>query len=149
LARRIEQLLAEKAKAEERLAEAIKRGGGGTELGHQTEAVVNGISVSLGETSAEDRQEIAELADRFRGGKKAGLLGLFAATGKGAIRVAVTDDLVQQGKKAGDLANRIAAVSGGKGGGRPAFASASAGAVERLGLARDATPGIVAEWLTA
>jgi alanyl-tRNA synthetase len=62
--------------------------------------------------------------------------------------VALTDDLVQRGKKAGDLANRVAAVSGGKGGGRPNFASASAGDPSRLGAARDAVPAIVAEWLT-
>jgi alanyl-tRNA synthetase len=56
---------------------------------------------------------------------------------------------VRQGRKAGDLVNRIAAVSGGKGGGRPTFASAGAGDVSRLGDARDATPALVGEWLTA
>ena len=39
----------------------------------------------------------------------------------------LTDDLVGAGRKAGDLVNRIAALSGGKGGGRPHFASAGAG----------------------
>jgi hypothetical protein len=43
--------------------------------------------------------------------------------------------------------NRIAAVSGGKGGGRPGFASASAGDPSRLTAAREAAPAIVAEWL--
>jgi hypothetical protein len=43
--------------------------------------------------------------------------------------------------------NRIAAVSGGKGGGRPHFASAGAGEPERLSAARAATPGLVTAWL--
>jgi alanyl-tRNA synthetase len=148
LARRIEQLLADKAKAEERLQESIRRGGGpGMAASSVTD--VNGVALSIGETEAEDRSEIAQVADRFRDGKRGGVLVLFAPSGKGAIHVAVTDDLIQLGKKAGDLANRIAAVSGGKGGGRPAFASASAGEVARLDQAREATPRIVSEWLTA
>jgi alanyl-tRNA synthetase len=61
--------------------------------------------------------------------------------------VALTDDLVKSGRKAGDLVNRIAALSGGKGGGRPHFASAGAGDATRLGSAREATPSLVAEWL--
>ena len=51
------------------------------------------------------------------------------------------------GRKAGDLVNRIAAVSGGKGGGRPHFASAGAGDPARLPEARRATPALVAAWL--
>ena len=35
--------------------------------------------------------------------------------------MALTDDLVKAGRKAGDLVSRIAAVGGGKGGGRPHF----------------------------
>ena len=75
------------------------------------------------------------------------MLVLFAEGGRGAIHAAVTDDLVARGKKAGDLVGRIAAVSGGKGGGRPTFASASAGDASLLGKAREAVPHIVSEWL--
>jgi alanyl-tRNA synthetase len=61
--------------------------------------------------------------------------------------VALTDDLVSAGRKAGDLVNRIAALSGGKGGGRPHFASAGAGDPTRLGAARAATLDVVSTWL--
>ncbi len=148
LARRIDQLLEERARLEERLAEARKRGALDDAAGRETLSV-DGIALSLGDTDLEDRNEVAENADRFRSGRQAGVLVLFAGGGRGAIHVAVTDDLVKRGKKAGDLVNRIAAVSGGKGGGRPAFASASAGDPTKLGAAREATPGIVAEWLTS
>jgi alanyl-tRNA synthetase len=56
---------------------------------------------------------------------------------------------VQRGLKAGDLLNRIAAVSGGKGGGRPNFASGSVGDLARLPAARDAAPRLTEEWLAA
>ncbi|MGE3618179.1 MAG: alanine--tRNA ligase, partial [Gemmatimonadales bacterium] len=145
MARKLEQLLAEREKLETRLAEALKRGGAAE--GDRTTVQIGGVLVSVGGTDAEDRQEVAQLADRYRDQTTGGVLVLFGAGGRGAIHVAVTDDLVQRGLKAGDLVGRIAAVSGGKGGGRPTFASASAGDPAKLGAAREAVPAIVAEWL--
>ena len=85
--------------------------------------------------------------DRFRSGRDRSVLVLFGHEGRGAVHVALSDDLVREGRKAGDLVNRIAAVSGGRGGGRPHFASAGAGDPGRLPEAREAAPGLVAEWL--
>ena len=144
LLRRAEQLLEERQKLEARLQEALK--GGGTPTG-ETRAV-HGVDVTLADTLSEDRAELGQVADTFRGGRSAAVLVLFGTSGRGAVHVAVTDDLVQRGLKAGDLVNRIAAVSGGKGGGRPQFASAGAGDPERLGAARAAAPELVAEWLS-
>jgi alanyl-tRNA synthetase len=143
--RRIEQLLAEREKLDSRVQEMLKRGGGGEPDGE--EVAIRGITVTLGETSAEDREEIGQVADRFRAVKRNAALILFGTAGRGAIHVAVTDDLVQRGLKAGDLLNRIAAVSGGRGGGRPTFASGSAGDPALLASAREATPRLVEEWL--
>ncbi len=47
------------------------------------------------------------------------MLVLFSTGGRGAIHVTLTDDLVRAGRKAGDLVNRIAALSGGKGAAGP------------------------------
>ncbi len=146
VARRLEQLLAEREKLEQKLAEALRRGGAGDEA-ERTVVEVGGAKLTIGATGLEDRNDVADLADRYRTGASAGVLVLFAEGGKGAVHVAITDDLVKRGKKAGDLVNRIAAISGGKGGGRPTFASASAGDVSRFGAAREAAPAIVAEWL--
>ena len=107
------------------------------------------MALSLGDAPSEDRDEVTQAADRFRDANKSAVLVLFSAAGRGAIHVAVTDDLVQRGKKAGDLVNRIAALSGGKGGGRPAFASASAGDVSQLDAARQGTARVVGEWLAS
>lgn len=87
------------------------------------------------------------MADRFREGKGNAVLVLFSTGGRGAIHVSVTDDLVAAGRKAGDLVNQIAALSGGKGGGRPHFASAGAGDPTKLSAARAATPALVSAWL--
>jgi alanyl-tRNA synthetase len=145
--KRVETLLAERAKLEARLAEAL-RSGGGSVSGQKT-LEVDGVQVTVAETRSEDRDELGQVADQFRSGRDRSVLVLFGVAGRGAVHVALTDDLVRQGRKAGDLVNRIAAVSGGKGGGRPQFASAGAGDVTRLGAARDATPALVEEWLTA
>jgi len=147
LSRRIEQLLAEREKLEGRLQEMVRRGGGDGSPG--TELEIGGVRVMVGDTTAEDRDEVGQLADRFRAGRQSAALILFGTAGRGAIHVALTDDLVQRGFKAGDLLNRIAAVSGGKGGGRPTFASGSVGDVSRLAAARDAAPRLFGEWLAA
>jgi alanyl-tRNA synthetase len=108
---------------------------------------VGDVWVTIGQTSAEDRQEVSQVADRFRSGRRNAALVLFGSGGRGAIHVAVTDDLVQRGLTAGGLLNRIAAITGGRGGGRPGFASGSLGDPTRLDAARRAVPTLVAEWL--
>jgi len=144
LQRKLEQLLEERDKLAARVTELLK-GGGAPVQG--TSVDIGGVSVTVTDTAAEDKDEIAAVADTFRGGRESAVLVLFGTAGKGAIHVAVTDDLVKSGRKAGDLVNRLAALSGGKGGGRPHFASAGAGDVARLPAAREATPGVVAAWL--
>ncbi len=145
-ARKLEQLLDERAKLEARLRDALRSGGAPAALEGET-LQIDGVQVTLAETASEDRDELGQLADSFRGGKRNAVLVLFGTAGRGAIHVTLSDDLVKAGRKAGDLVNRIAAVSGGKGGGRPHFASAGAGDPARLSAARAATPALIAAWL--
>jgi alanyl-tRNA synthetase len=145
VARRIEQLLEERHKLETRLAEALKSGGGAGITGEESD--IHGVRVTVADTTSDDRGEVARIADRFREGKRSAVLVLFSTAGRGAIHVALTDDLVSVGRKAGDLVNRIAALSGGKGGGRPHFASAGAGDPARLAAARAGTLEVVSTWL--
>jgi alanyl-tRNA synthetase len=147
VARRLEQLLVDRARLEARLAEALKSRG--SSVSEETTVDLSGVRLTLGETSSEDREELGQVVDRFRSGKEKSVLVLFGTEGRGAVHVALSDDLVREGRRAGDLVNRIAAISGGRGGGRPHFASAGAGDPDRLGAARDAAPGLVEEWLRA
>jgi alanyl-tRNA synthetase len=144
LVRRVEQLLEERARLEVRLAETLRSGSGGV---RGEVSNVGGVELTIAETASEDRAELGQIADTFRQGRRNAVLVLFSSAGRGAIHVALTDDLVSAGWKAGDLVNRIAALSGGKGGGRPHFASAGAGDPERLPAARSATPELIASWL--
>ncbi|MGH7508249.1 MAG: alanine--tRNA ligase [Gemmatimonadales bacterium] len=145
LVRRVEQLLEERGRLEARLAEAIRSGSAPALRGEVSTA--GGVELTIAETLSEDRGELGQIADSFREGKRNAVLVLFSSAGRGAIHVALTDDLVSSGRKAGDLVNRIAALSGGKGGGRPHFASAGLGEPERMASTRAATPELVAAWL--
>jgi alanyl-tRNA synthetase len=145
LVRRVEQLLEERERLESRLAETLRAGAGGALSGEVSS--IDGVELTIAETASEDRTELGQIADSFREGRRNAVLVLFSSGGRGAIHVTLTDDLVSSGRKAGDLVNRIAALSGGKGGGRPHFASAGAGDPGRLPAARAATPELVHAWL--
>ena len=144
---RLEQLLAERDRLESRLAEAMSAGGAMGGLREETTLDVRGLTVTVAETTSEDREELGGIADRFRTGENGRVLVLFGTGGRGAIHVALTDDLVARGLKAGELVNRIAALSGGRGGGRPHFASAGAGDPTRLPDARHGVDAVLEEWV--
>jgi alanyl-tRNA synthetase len=145
LVRRVEQLLDERERLEARLAETLRAGSGAAVRGEVS--TVGGVELTIAQTESDDRTELGQIADSFREGRRNAVLVLFSSGGRGAIHVTLTDDLVRSGRNAGDLVNRIAALSGGRGGGRPHFASAGAGDAERLPAARAATPELVSAWL--
>ncbi len=145
LARKIDQLLEDRQRLEARLQDARRSGGTGPAEGETLQ--VDQVQLTMAETATDDRNELGQIADRFREGRRNAVLVLFGTAGRGAIHVTLSEDLVSAGRKAGDLVNRIAAISGGKGGGRPHFASAGAGDPARLGDARAQTPAVVAAWL--
>ena len=129
LTRKVEALVEERKKLEKRVEELIK-GGGAQGAARTTD--VNGTRVAVSASSSGDRNEIGAMVDAFRSQTKSGVLVVVATGERPGIHVGVTDDLVARGVLAPDLANRLAAVSGGKGGGRPHFASAGAGDASKL-----------------
>ncbi len=141
LVRRIEQLLEENRKLEKRVEDLLKAGSGKGE-GESVERIGD-VDLHIAEADLEDRDQVGLVMDAFRANHQSAISVLFTNGERGGIHVAVTDDLVGRGVKAGEIASAIAAVSGGKGGGRPQFASAGAGDVTKLALARAQTPGIV------
>jgi alanyl-tRNA synthetase len=140
LARRVEQLVEEHRKLERRVAELLKAGGappaGAVER-------IGDVELHIAESDLEDRDQIALVMDAFRASHRRAISVLFTNGERPGIHVAVTDDLVAQGVQAGEIASAIAAVSGGRGGGRPHFASAGAGDRTKLALARAEAPAIV------
>jgi len=144
LAKRIETMLEENKKLERRVAELLKEGAGSGE--HGAVERIGDVELHVSESRLEDRGQIAALMDGFRAKHKGAISVLFTTGDRAGIHVAVTDDLVTKGVKAGDIANAIAATTGGKGGGRPHFASAGVGDVSKLGEARARTAAIVREF---
>ena len=141
LVRRIEQLLEENKKLEKRMDELLKTGSGKRETGNVER--IGDVELYIADSDLEDRDQIGLVMDAFRSSHKRAISVLFTNGERAGVHVGVTDDLVQQGVKAGDIANAIAAVSGGKGGGRPHFASAGAGDPAKLGETRAQTATIV------
>jgi len=141
LVRRIEQLLDENRKLEKRVEELLKQGAGSGEQG--AVETIGDVELHIADSNLEDRDQIGLVMDAFRSSHRRAISVLFTNGEHAGVHVAVTDDLVQQGVKAGEIANAIAAVSGGKGGGRPHFASAGAGDATKLGLARAQARAIV------
>ena len=138
--KRIEALIEERKKLEHQIAGMLKSGGS-----REPGAVlhVGDVELHVADSDLEDREQIALAMDAFRRGRSGAISVLFTRGLRPGIHVAVTDDLVAKGVQAGKLAGAIAAVSGGKGGGRPHFASAGAGDPARLAHARAETPEIV------
>ena len=140
LARRIETMLEENKKLEKRIGDLLK-GSGGADQGAVER--IGDVDLHVGESDLDDRTQIGVLMDGFRSKHKRAISVLFTTGTRPGIHVAVTDDLVSQGLKAGEIVNAIAQAVGGKGGGRPHFASAGVGDVAQLASTRAQTPAIV------
>jgi len=81
--------------------------------------------------------------DAFRAQTRSGVLVIFATGDRPGIHAGVTDDLVARGVTATAVVNGVAALTGGKGGGRPHFASAGVGAAMPLAEAERQGPDLV------
>ncbi len=149
LERKLDALLAEREKLEARLAEAIK--GGGQAAAREIDA--GRVKLIVTQTLAEDRGELGAIADAFRGDRKtrASAAGAVQSRrrrprwlGRGDRRL-----WSAAGKDANAFMKLVTAKLGGRGGGRPTFASGSLAvpSVERAAL--DEFPAILREWAGA
>lgn len=103
---------------------------------------INGKQALLAELDGVPMDTMREMTDWFRNKVNNGVMVLASdVNGKPQIIIAVSDALVKEGVKAGDLIRPIAQVVGGGGGGRPQMAQAggkdSAKIPEALQKARD------------
>src|SRR2546426_9988982 len=133
LTKRIETLLEENRKLERRVEELL-RSGGQPATGNVER--LGDVELYIDQRDLSDRDQIGALMDAFRASHKGAISVLFTDGERPGIHVAVTDDLVQRGVKAGEIAAALAAVSGGKGGGRAHFASAGGGGPAQPGAGR-------------
>jgi alanyl-tRNA synthetase len=94
---------------------------------------VDGLKLVSARVDVPDRGALMNMADELRAklGTGVGVLGT-VLDGKGTLITVVTDDLVKDGLRAGDLIKPIAAVAGGGGGGKPHLAQAGAKQLDKL-----------------
>jgi alanyl-tRNA synthetase len=140
---RLAALLEERRKMERELADAKRKlamGGGSQQAGASDMEQVNGVNFMGRILSGLDPKDLKPLADEGKKQLGSGVVALAAVSddGKGAVVVAVTDDLISK-FSAVDLVRLAAAAMGGKGGGgRPDMAQAGGPEGDKAEAAIDA-----------
>jgi alanyl-tRNA synthetase len=131
---RVEKLLEERKEKEREIAElkrARHRGPAAVDA-QAPPREVGGLRVLVREVEGVDGKELRDLVDDLRGQVKSGVVLVASKLdGRVSLALGVTPDLRER-VKAGDLVREIAAIVGGKGGGRPDFAQAGGTLPEKL-----------------
>jgi alanyl-tRNA synthetase len=145
--RRAQQLLDERRGLERKLEEAVR--GGGDELQKLIAAGTpigsNGAMLVIGTVSAPDVKSLQALGDALREQLRSGV-GLLATNlddGKGALLAVVSDDLRARGVRADAIVRDVAALAGGRGGGKPHMAQAGIPDAARMAAALAEAPRLV------
>ena len=127
--------------------------GAGQGIGRQASHALaaNGARLVLGEVRADDAKALQSMGDALREQLTSGV-GLLAARlgdGKGSLLAVVTDDLRARGLRADTIVRDVAAIAGGRGGGKPHMAQAGIPDAERIGAALSEAPKVVAALLAS
>ncbi len=112
-------------------------------------AAVNGVDVLTAHFKEADADTLRQMADRFRQRYPENGVAVLASVvdERPIIIVAVTEDLVKRGVKAGDLVKFVAKPLGGGGGGRPTLAQAGGKDPSKIDEALASVPKWVEEKL--
>ncbi len=111
---------------------------------------VDGIKVVSAFISGADSKTLKTMSDRIKDfNKDNAVVAVIAGTseGKGSIVAYSSPDSVKKGVKAGDVAKKVAQITGGNGGGKPDFAMAGAKDITKLDEAIEAVKTIVQDIL--
>src|SRR6266849_907007 len=128
LAKRIEAMLEENKRLEKRIEDLLKGGGGGGEVAN---VQIRGVDFEIRRVQVEDKKQVAMMSDAFTLSHPGGVSVVgsgSAAKPSTAVTVGIGNDLQRRGVfQANELVQFIASATGGRGGGRPHFASGSIG----------------------
>jgi len=116
-----------------------------TDLDHllQTAVEVQGIKVVAARIVLDSPQTLREVGDRLRDGLGSGVAVLGGVIAEKVVLLAIVSKDLTDRISAGVLVGRIAAMVGGKGGGRPDMAQAGGPMTDKLNEAISAVPGSV------
>jgi alanyl-tRNA synthetase len=146
VANRLDVVLQEKRQLEKRLDEAMRGGGGDSvEKLMSGAAMVDGMRVVATLVSVPDVKSLQALGDAVRERLKTGVAALGATfeDGKSTLLTVVTDDVRDRGVRADDVIKQLAAVAGGRGGGKPHMAQAGIPDAAKIPEALGRLPDIV------
>jgi alanyl-tRNA synthetase len=145
--RRVAGLMEERRALEKRVDDALR--GGGDQLKQwisEAEKIGdNGARFVGRRVAVADVRELQAMGDALREQLRSGVgvLGTTFPDGKTTLLVVVTDDLKDRGVRADALVREIAAVAGGKGGGKPHMAQAGIPDAEKLDAAISGASAII------
>ena len=145
--RRVGQLIEERRGLERKLDEAMR--GGGDELQKLIAGAQpigkDGATLVIGTVNAPDVKTLQAMGDALREQLRSGVgvLATHLDEGKGALLVVVSDDLRARGVNAGTIVRDVAALAGGRGGGKPHMAQAGIPDGARMAEALAEAPRLV------
>lgn len=146
---KLEGLLKLQKKQEKQIAELSRElASSDLETVLQGATLIDGVKVLAAEIPLDSSKTLRDVGDKVRDSLGSGVAVLGGSiNGKAAILSIVSKDLTNR-IKAGDLVNKIAAIVGGKGGGRPDMAQAGGPMADKLGQAIKTVPEAVKELLS-
>jgi alanyl-tRNA synthetase len=147
---RVESLLDDKRRLEAELKQLKKseRSGEAKALLDKS-TTVNGVNVVSSQVEVDSIEELRNIADSLRKNMTKGVAVIAAVIkGKASLLCVVTDDLVKQNVKAGDIVNRVAEFADGRGGGPPHMATAGVKDISKLPRAVQEAPAVIDAYLT-
>ncbi|MEJ7760015.1 MAG: alanine--tRNA ligase [Gemmatimonadaceae bacterium] len=149
--RRLEVLIEERKTLEKRLGEALRGGGVGVKELIDRAVTVEGVMVIASVVSAVDLASLKTTGDALRETMKSGIAVLVSSfdDGKTSMISVVTDDLRNRGLSADTIIREVAAIAGGRGGGKPQMAQAGIPDATRVPEALASVTGIVERLLRA
>jgi len=144
--KRLESVLEERRTLEKRVEEAVRSGGSsGVQQLIERATKVDGITIVTAAVPAVDMKSLQALGDALREKMESGVAVLSASfgDGKNSLLGIVTDDLRERGLRADTIIRDVAAVAGGRGGGKPHMAQAGIPDADKLPDALAAVAGVV------
>ena len=114
-------------------------------LAQRTE--IQGIPVLASIVPLDSAKTLREIGDKIRDKMPNGIIVLGGEYDGKAALLALASSEHNSRVKAGELINRVAAIVGGKGGGRPDMAQAGGTMPDKLGEAMNKVPAIIAAML--
>jgi alanyl-tRNA synthetase len=126
LVKKVRSLVEERKTLEKRIDEAIRSGGGGeVDRIISQQQQVDGVVVVATTVSTGDMKSLTTLADSVRDKLSNGVAVLAAdVNGKHTLICVVSDAAREKGLRADEILKAVAAIAGGRGGGKPHLAQA-------------------------